>query len=132
VVNAISFDGAISVVDGSTGSTTFSAPTTDVDTSSGLSQACGSFTYEVFADESDTALSTAWATVEIVDGATYRLKVDTSVDTTLIDGQASVDIDLWVKSSLQSNTDRVKRNMITITITETACDCELLLWNAPV
>lgn len=79
---------SISVQDGQSATATFSSPTTTIDVNNSLFQACGSLSFAVFADDQDTALSTQWATVSTT-GATGTLTVDTSIDQTLIDNEAS-------------------------------------------
>ena len=81
----------ITVVDKGTATTTFSDPTNSVmDTHSDPALLCGSTSYELFSDTSDSALTSAWAVLSGPVSGVYTITIDTTVDLTLIADEASV------------------------------------------
>ena len=91
-INALVFSpGSISLTDGTTATTTFSAPTNSVmDANNDPALLCGTTSFALFADTSDTALSTAWAVLSGPVAGVYTITIDTNVDLTLIGDEGSV------------------------------------------
>lgn len=132
-INSLSFTpSSISVQDKSTATTTFSAPTNSVmDTHSDPALLCGTTSYALYADTSDTALSTNWAVLSGPVNGVYTITIDTTVDLTLIGNESSVNLSIQVKSTLDSYTSRTAYTQLDITITEVGCDCSYLQWVNP-
>jgi hypothetical protein len=80
----------ISVTDGSTATTTFSAPNNSVmNTHNDPALLCGETSFALYADTSDNALSAPWAVLTgPVSGNCVDAR-DTTQDLTLIDGESS-------------------------------------------
>jgi len=93
------------VQDENTGTVTFVRPTTSVETSSGITQVCGTTTYSLHSDNSGTSHSydAGWAVITESSG-TYTLTIDTTADLSLIANEASVTIPLYVKATLDDYT----------------------------
>ena len=91
-INSLTFaPTTITVVDKGTATTTFSDPTNSVmDTHSDPALLCGSTSYELFSDTSDSALTSAWAVLSGPVSGVYTITIDTTVDLTLIADEASV------------------------------------------
>ena len=128
VLNAISFSvSPMAVTDGDSVFTEWSAPTTDIDDDSGLYQACGPVIFQVYADDSDTALSStynaAWAEITEPSDGTYRLTANTLLDFDLIGAQSSISYTLYIKQHLKDYTSQFRRDEIVVDITATVCDC---------
>jgi hypothetical protein len=134
-VNDVTYSpSTISVVDGSSATTTYIAPTNSVmDTHSTPSLFCDSTSYGIFTDNdgTDTAPSNGWAAISGPVSSTYTVTIDTSLDLNLIANEASVTYTLYVKSTLDSYTSQVKYTALTVTITEVGCDCSYLRWTNP-
>ena len=93
---------------------------------------CGATTFALYADTSDTALSSAWVVLTgPASNGEYTITIDTTVDLTLIDNEASVTHNIQVKSTLSEYTSRTNYSQLTITITEIGCDCSALAWDNP-
>jgi len=107
-INSLVFSpSSISVVDKQTATTTFSDPTNSVmDTHSDPALLCGSTSYQIFLDTSDTALTLAWAVLSGPVSGVYTITIDTTVDLSLIADEASVTHSLQIKSTLDSYTAR--------------------------
>jgi hypothetical protein len=135
--NAISFspDPAttpFTVADGSTGSISFQKPTNGIEDLREVPLICGSTEYAVYADTSDTALQSAWVYVEATTTTNlFDLKVDTTVDLSLMGTETSVVKTVYVKSTLTDYPNVVNYNSVDITLTAAACDCSYLLWDNP-
>ena len=68
---------------------------------------CGATTFALYADTSDTALSSAWVVLTgPASNGEYTITIDTTVDLTLIDNEASVTHNIQVKSTLSEYTSR--------------------------
>ena len=131
-LNSIVFSPAsITVEDGSSATTTWTVPTTTVDDAANLLQACGPVTFALYADDSDTPLTTNWAVISDPMSGTYTLTADTSLDLALIANEAEIDIPLWIKATLTNYPAVIKRDSITVKITEITCSCVHLLWDDP-
>ena len=105
-IDSISFSAnPLPVTDGQVASATWAMPATSTDTATGLQAACGSMTFEVFtnANGADTAPSNSWAVIEYVPGQ-WSLKVDTTLDLSLIYTQASVTHNLFIKITMDDYT----------------------------
>lgn len=85
-INALTFSpSTISVVDKSTATTTFTVPTNSVmDTHNDPALLCGTTSYALYSDTSDTALTSAWAVLSGPVSGVYTITIDTTVDLTLI------------------------------------------------
>jgi hypothetical protein len=121
------------VQDGSTGSINFNKPSNQVEVDTGIPLICGETNYGIFADTSDTALQSVWATIaetNIYDQ--YSFDVDTTVDITLIaQGVAETVKTVYVKATLADYPNIVKYTQLDIKITAIACDCSHLAWSNP-
>jgi hypothetical protein len=134
-INALVFTpGSLSVEDGLSISGTFDVPTNSVmDTHSSTSLLCDVTEYALYQDNdgTDTGLLSTWGTITGPVGSTYTMSFDTSVDVDLIASETSVDHIVYVKSTLTSYNSQVTYTPITVTITQTGCDCSALLWVNP-
>jgi hypothetical protein len=99
----------LSVVDGSTGTSTFTIPQDDVDKSNTVQDLCGTKEY-VVKDSSSNVINT-WASIALstTTARTYILTIDTT----------------QYPTHVTSDTTEV------LTITTTACDCSKLGWTIP-
>ena len=81
-INSLSFSpSTVSVEDGSSTTVTFSVPTNSVmDTHSDPALLCGSTSFQLFEDTSDTALQSAWAVLSGPVSGVYTITIDTTVD----------------------------------------------------
>ena len=133
-INALSFTpSTVSVTDGSTATATFTAPTNSVMDGLGVTDLlCGATSFALYSDTSDTALTSAWAVLTgPASNGEYTITIDTTVDLTLIDNEASVTHNIQVKSHLDDYTSRTVYTQLTVTITEIGCDCSALAWDNP-
>ena len=132
-INSLSFTpSSISVVDKSVATATFSDPTNSVmDTHSDPALLCGITSYALYSDTSDTALLSAWAVLSGPISGVYTITIDTTVDLTLIDEEASVTHSIQVKAQLDSYTARTTYTQLDVAITEVGCDCSYLKWVNP-
>ena len=131
-IDALTFSGgSISVQDGQTATTTFSVAGNSVMTAQSTTSAlCLGSTIEIYSDASDTAIG-SWAALSGPIGGVYTITIDTKEDLTLIDDEASVTKTVYVKQTLSSYTSQIKRNQLTVTITQAGCDCSHLAWVNP-
>jgi len=82
---------SISVQDGATATTTFSVPTNSVMVAhSDPALLCGNTAFALYADTSDTAITTGWVALSGPVNNVYTITVDTKKDLTLIGAAASV------------------------------------------
>lgn len=80
----------LTVTDGDSTFIEWDQPTVAADTTLGGTNLCGLLEYGVYSDTSDSSLSAAWATVASQSNGRIRLTIDTSVDTSLINDETSV------------------------------------------
>jgi len=74
----------------------------------------------------------AWATASDETGGNWKLTVDTSLDSTLIVEEDFKNYSLLVIGTLVDFPSDVTRSFpIAVTITETSCECDYLLWDNP-
>ena len=92
---------------------------------------CGTTSFGVFTDTSDTAVPNNWAVITGPVNGVYTVLVDTTKDLTLIDNEASVTHTLQLKSTLDSYTSQIKRTALTVSISAASCDCSALAWTNP-
>jgi len=92
---------------------------------------CGTVSFALYADTSDTALSSAWAVLSDPASGVYTITFDTTVDLDLIADEASVAHTIQVKAVLDSYSSVTKYSQVDITITEAGCDCSQLAWVDP-
>ena len=122
------------MTDGSSASVTFVRPTTTVETSSGITSACGSSTYSIHSDNSGTNFSYAsgWAVITEA-SEVFTLTVDTTVDSSLIANENTVTIPIYIKSTLTDYTgyNRESYTLVNFVIGEITCDCTALTWDNP-
>ena len=132
-VTSLTFSSAtIAVADGATATSTFTVPTNSVmEAHSDPALLCGTTSFGIFTDTSDTAVNNNWAVITGPVSGTYTILVDTTKDLTLIDNQASVSIVLQVKSWLDSYTSQKVYTPITVSLSTASCDCSHLKWTNP-
>jgi hypothetical protein len=82
-------------------------------------------------DGTDTVPTSTWVTLSDPSNGIYTITFDPAQDQTLIAGEASVTHTVYVKSTLDAYTSQVTYTSITLTITETGCDCSYLAWDTP-
>ena len=135
-ITALSFSPAApTVVFGNTVYTEWNTPTTSVDvTHSSDGGFCGPITYEIFHDEADAVLTSAynadWAVISQESGDTYRLTFDTNEDQALLGSLETENFTMYIKSTL-TDWSVSEYDSITVTVTEATCDCSFLEWTAP-
>ena len=132
-INDLTFTpSTLAVTDGQSASVTFQVPTNNVmDTHNDPALLCGTTSFGVFTDQSDTAPTNGWAVITGPVNGVYTVLVDTTKDLTLIDDQASVSKTLQLKSTLDSYNQRTKYTALTVSISAAACDCSALKWTNP-
>ena len=120
------------MTDGQSASVTFTVPKNSVMVShNDPALLCGTTSFGVFTDQSDTAPTNSWAVITGPVNGVYTVLVDTTKDLTLIDDQASVSKTLQLKSTLDSYNTRTKYTALTVSISAAACDCSALKWSNP-
>jgi hypothetical protein len=123
------------VQDTATATVTFVRPTTTTEDSNGIVSVCGATTYSLHSDNSGTNYSynSNWAVITGPVSDTYTLTVDTTVDLTLIDNEASKTIPLYIKSTLTDYTSYTRESytLLNIVISQTGCNCAALAWDDP-
>ena len=92
---------------------------------------CGTTSFGIYTDTSDTAVPNNWAVITGPVAGKYTILVDTSKDLTLIANEASVSITLQVKAHLDSYTARKTYTAVTVSLSTATCDCSHLLWTNP-
>ena len=92
---------------------------------------CGTTSYALYSDTSDTALTSAWAVLSGPISGVYTVTIDTTVDLDLIADEASVAHTIQVKATLDGYNAVVAYTQLDITITEAGCDCSYLAWDNP-
>ena len=119
-------DNPLVIVDGTAGFTEWTAPGTALDAAKSDSGLCGSMSFELFLDDSETALSSLYAddlAVISVDDGTWRITVDTLADLTIIDDESSVDIELSIKTVIDDWPTNSRHDTFTVRVTSANCDC---------
>ena len=106
-------------------------PTNAVESSTSVPLICGDYAFEVYQDSSDTALTSAWITInpKTSTPGTYTFDVDTTVDSTLITTQAEQDYTVYIKSYLVDYTDVKTYTSKAVKIIRATCDCSALAWD---
>jgi hypothetical protein len=132
-ITALTFTpSTIAVVDGLTASATFSVPTNSVMVAhSDPALLCGTTSFGIFTDTSDTAVPNNWAVITGPVSGTYTVAVDTTKDLSLIANEASKTHTLQIKSTLDAYTSRTNYTPLTVSVSQTACDCSKLAWTNP-
>jgi hypothetical protein len=116
------------VINGETGFTEWTMPVTALDTAKVDTDLCGDVSFEVLLD----GVAVVWASTSNQGSNTWRLNIDTREDLTLLGDLTEKDYAMTLVGTLDEYSTFVTRDFaFTVTITETVCDCELLLWNNP-
>jgi hypothetical protein len=92
---------------------------------------CGTTSFGIFTDTSDTAVPNNWAVITGPVSGTYTVAVDTTKDLSLIANEASKTHTLQIKSTLDAYTSRTNYTPLTVSVSQTACDCSKLAWTNP-
>jgi hypothetical protein len=122
----------LAVVDGASASVTFTVPLNSVMvTHSDPALLCGTTSFGVFTDTSDTAVPNNWAVITGPIAGVYTVLVDTTKDLSLIADEASKTHTLQLKSTLDGYTSQIKRTALTVSISAASCDCSALAWTNP-
>ncbi len=114
---------------------TFARPMTTVETATNRVKVCGETSYSIHSDASGANFSynAAWAVITGPVAGVYTLTFDSTVDLTLIDSEASKQIDVYIKATLDDYTsdNREVYTKLEVTIGEITCNCAALGWDAP-
>jgi hypothetical protein len=96
----------LAVTDGSSGSVTFTRPLTSPETETGRFKFCGETSFSIHSDGSGSNFSytSGWAVITGPVAGVYTLTVDTTKDLTLIANEASVNINIFVKATVDDYT----------------------------
>ena len=94
------------VDDGSTTTVTFVRPTTPVEDDTGIYAICGATSYSIHSanDGTNFSYNSGWAVITGPSSGTYTLTIDTTVDLSLIDNEASKTISVFIKATLDEYT----------------------------
>jgi hypothetical protein len=108
-------------------------PVNAIETSTGVPLVCGRYSFAVYTDTSDTALSAAWLVVAEKAGSpgTYVMTADTTVDITLLTTTATQTYNVQIKAWLDDYTYIKTYTAKSVQITAATCVCSHLRWDAP-
>ena len=131
-ISTITFDTAsVSVNDGLTATSLFTAPTDVVDSTNGLSLLCGVKTYTVTDNADNSALSGSWAIVRVSSTANkMELYVDSKLYPTAITADVVKTLRVTTKFSSWA-TNAGSTSTIQVTLADINCSCAAMVWTTP-
>ena len=123
-----------SVTDGTASTFTFVRPTTVAEDTNGIASVCGATSYTIHNDNAGGTFSytASWAVISGPDGSgTYTMTIDTTADTSIISTEASVQLTMYIRATLDDYNTIKSDTLITITVNEATCNCAALAWDNP-
>ena len=128
VLNPVSLSGGITVINGETGSITFTEATDTVEQAKKIYTICGERSHRIV-DPNDNDAEIDWLTIVDNEDGTYTV---TAYPTDETNHQGTHAFDLWTTLDDYYPADHAgRRDTLAVVVSPTPCDCTGVLWTPP-